>query len=139
MCVLSKKHKNRVKMNQFGSGNAANLLLRIARKSENIDGESYYYAIKSLANFSQELDSSHHHSSSLSSSFSNSHHHHHDSLLFGALFPPNRTFDPRNAHMKPDKAAVVPDTSGNAPSLYRDADTHVSPTQRARHAAVHTL
>jgi hypothetical protein len=77
MCVLSKKHKNRVKMNQFGSGNAANLLLRIARKSENIDGESYYYAIKSLANFSQELDSSHQHSSSLSSSFSNSHHHHH--------------------------------------------------------------
>ena len=73
ICVLSKKHKNRAKMTQFGgSGNVANLLLRIARKSENIDGETYYLAIKSLANFSQELDSNHHHSSLSSSS---SHHH----------------------------------------------------------------
>lgn len=72
ICVLSKKHKNRAKMTQFGgSGNVANLLLRIARKSENIDGETYYLAIKSLANFSQELDSNHHHSSLSSSS---SHH-----------------------------------------------------------------
>ena len=69
ICVLSKKHKNRAKMTQFGgSGNVANLLLRIARKSENIDGETYYLAIKSLANFSQELDSNHHHSSLSSSS-----------------------------------------------------------------------
>ncbi len=67
MSVLSRKHKNRVKMTQFGTGNVANLLLRIARKSENIDGESYYLAIKSLANFSQELDSP--------SSHSNVHHH----------------------------------------------------------------
>jgi hypothetical protein len=73
ICVLSKKHKNRAKMTQFGgSGNVANLLLRIARKSENIDGETCYLAIKSLANFSQELDSNHHHSSLSSSS---SHHH----------------------------------------------------------------
>ena len=72
ICVLSKKHKNRAKMTQFGgSGNVANLLLRIARKSENIDGETCYLAIKSLANFSQELDSNHHHSSLSSSS---SHH-----------------------------------------------------------------
>ena len=60
---LSKKHKKSEDDPIWRSGNVANLLLRIARKSENIDGETYYLAIKSLANFSQELDSNHHHSS----------------------------------------------------------------------------